>query len=160
MQQDTGIKSFLLVGSNLGNPLAQIDHGHDLVNEECGRIIHRTACHKTEPWGYHNQPVFYNELWTLETDLKPLKLLEKLKNIEVQCGRKPRSKWYARELDIDILFYGQEIVQLTKLMIPHPWHHKRLFSLKLMQEAAPNFSHPIFEKTSKILIESLPKIVH
>ncbi|HAB90596.1 MAG TPA: 2-amino-4-hydroxy-6-hydroxymethyldihydropteridine diphosphokinase [Bacteroidetes bacterium] len=156
MQQDTGIKSFLLVGSNLGNPHAQIDHGYDLVNQDCGRIIHRTPCQKTEPWGYHDQPVFYNEIWTIETVVEPLELLRKLKNIEVKCGRKPRSKWYARELDIDILFYGQEVVQHTNLTIPHPWHHKRLFSLKLMREAAPNFSHPIFEKTSEILIESLP----
>ena len=160
MHQDTGIKSFLLAGSNLDNPLAKIDRGYDLVTEQCGQIIHRTACHKTKPWGYHDQPIFYNEIWTLETSLQPLELLQKLKDIEVLCGRKSRSKWYARELDIDILFYDQEIVHFTNLTIPHPWHHKRLFSLELMQEAAPNFRHPIFGKTSENLIKSLPKIVH
>lgn len=160
MLQDTGIISFLLVGSNLGNPLAQIDRGYDLVSERCGQILHRTACHKTQPWGYKDQPIFYNEIWTVKTRLEPSKLLENLKSIEVECGRQPRSKWYARELDIDILFYDQHIVQLPNLTIPHPWHHKRLFSLKLMQEAEPSFSHPVFGKTSETLIKSLSKIVH
>lgn len=160
MLKDIGIKSFLLVGSNLGNPLAQIDRGYDLVNEQCGRIIYRTACHRTQPWGFHDQPIFYNEVWVLKSNLKPLELLDKLKGIEIECGRQKRSKWYARELDIDILFYGQEIIQDTNLTIPHPWHHKRLFSLKLMHEASPKFRHPIFGKTSENLIKSLPKIVH
>ena len=120
MLQDTGIISFLLVGSNLGNPLAQIDRGYDLVSERCGQILHRTACHKTQPWGYKDQPIFYNEIWTVKTRLEPSKLLENLKSIEVECGRQPRSKWYARELDIDILFMTSTSCSFPTL--PYPIH--------------------------------------
>ena len=160
MAQDTGKMVFVLVGANLGNPVQQIDQSYELVSNRCGKIWQRTGLQKTAPWGHQDQPFFYNEIWKLETPMSPQKLLDTLKTIEIECGRKPRSKWYARELDLDILFYGDEIIAEEALVIPHPWHHKRLFCLNLMHQIDPNFRHPVFFSTSKELIKSLSKIVH
>ena len=85
---------------------------------------------------------------TRDTHVSAKKLLDTLKSIEIECGRKPRSKWYARELDLDILFYGDEIIIEESLIVPH-CHHKRLFSLNLMHQIDPDFQHPVYFSTSR-----------
>lgn len=103
--------------------------------------------------GKTDQPLFLNGVIEIETQLPPVTLLQRLKAIEVQLGRVPREVWGPREIDLDILFYGQALVCEEDLTIPHPLLHRRLFVLKPMLDLNPDWIHPVLEKTIRELME-------
>lgn len=110
---------------------------------------------KTKPVGGPPQPDFINGVAEIETSLLPQKLLCVLQDIESNLGRKRVIKWGARTMDLDILFYGNEVINDTNLKIPHPLLHLREFVLEPLSELAPKLIHPEFDKSVEELLRTL-----
>jgi 2-amino-4-hydroxy-6-hydroxymethyldihydropteridine diphosphokinase len=144
---------YLLLGSNVGNRIHHLKNAKQAIANDCGRIISESSVYETEPWGLKEQSDFLNCAIEIETELSPPKLLQQLKKLETLSGRKQNEKWGARELDIDILFYGNEIINLPDLKIPHPYISERRFTLVPLNEIASDYIHPVFKKSIRQLLE-------
>ncbi|MDZ7608724.1 MAG: 2-amino-4-hydroxy-6-hydroxymethyldihydropteridine diphosphokinase [Cyclobacteriaceae bacterium] len=113
------------------------------------RLSSASSVYKTKAWGIENQPDFLNQVLEVESDLYPLEILDCILGIEESLGRVRDIKWSSRVIDIDILYYGSEIVTEPKLTIPHPQIQNRNFTLVPLCEIAPEFVHPILGITQK-----------
>ncbi|NPA14001.1 MAG: 2-amino-4-hydroxy-6-hydroxymethyldihydropteridine diphosphokinase [Aquificae bacterium] len=102
-----------------------------------------SSIYLSQPYGVKNQPPFYNGVVLGYTNLTPYRLLEFLKTIERQVGRKPRCRWCEREIDLDIVYYGSLTIQREDLKIPHPDRLNRDFVLVPLLEVEPTFKDPI-----------------
>lgn len=139
------MKIYLLLGSNLGDRLSQIRRSIQKIKDEIGTVLMESAVYETESWGVPDQPLFLNQAIVVETEVEPIVLLEKVKEIERSLGRSKRNHWQSREIDIDILFFEDQIINSQRLTIPHPHIPDRLFALIPLMELAPHFVHPIHE---------------
>ncbi len=143
-------------GSNIGNRLKHIQNAiHALSKTEGITLQEISSVYKTEPVGYEEQAAFLNGVAAIQTSLSPLPLLHTLKNIETAIGRQHRIRWGPREIDLDILIYGDLCFQTEKLVVPHPEMHLRRFVLVPLAEIAPNLVHPVFQETIQTLLERL-----
>lgn len=124
---------YLALGSNLGNRLAYLQIAINYLSKHVV-FIKASSIYETLPWGYTDQGKFLNMVVLGETDLSPLKLLRKIKNIEEDVGRNPTFKNGPREIDIDILLYDQENINEKGLLIPHPGIAERIFVIKPLAE--------------------------
>ena len=138
---------YLLLGSNLGNSKEILDKAIELIGHKVGVIISQSNNYETKPWGVTDQPNFLNLALVVHTKLKPLEILEQTQFIENQLGRIRKEKWGARLIDIDIIFYGNEIMDEPNLKVPHPLMQERDFVLTPLAEIAPDFVHPVLGKT-------------
>ena len=145
---------FLHTGSNLGNKAANLKQAGRLIEERIGPIQKESLIYITKAWGITDQPDFLNQALEIQTDLDPFELLKTINSIEADMGRKREIKWGTRLIDIDILFYEDQIIETEKLIIPHAYLHYRNFVLIPLQEIAPEFQHPIFKKTITELCSS------
>lgn len=142
------------LGSNLGDRRANLRRTLELLAGHC-RLIAVSSLYETEPVGYKDQGWFLNCAGRVDTDLEPRPLLEFLKSIEKQLGRASRIKSGPRTIDLDILFYGERVVQEEGLTVPHPRLHERLFVLAPLSEIAPALVHPLLGKTIRELADLL-----
>ena len=148
--------AYIGFGSNIGDRLAHIQNAiHALSKTEGITLKKISSVYKTDPVGYEAQAQFLNGVAAIQTNLPPLSLLHTLKNIETTIGRQHRIRWGPREIDLDILIYGDLCSQTEKLVIPHPEMHRRRFVLVPLAEIAPNIVHPVFQETIQILLDSL-----
>ena len=147
---------YIGIGSNLGNKEENIKKAIDLLKEKC-KILKVSALYQTEPMYYKNQDWFLNCAIKMETGLKPQELLEFLQSIEKKLGRVMTIKNGPRVIDLDILFYGSEIIKSNNLAIPHPKLHERLFVLEPLKEICPNFVHPALKRSVSELEAMLKK---
>ncbi|MDR1133153.1 MAG: 2-amino-4-hydroxy-6-hydroxymethyldihydropteridine diphosphokinase [Synergistaceae bacterium] len=131
----------LSLGSNVGDRLANIRAAVALLGKS-NRVTAKSGVYETPPWGIETQPRFLNCCAAIETDKSPLELLRGLKEIERELGRAARGKWEEREIDIDILTYGDERITAADLAIPHPLMRERAFVLVPLRDIAPGFKHP------------------
>lgn len=144
---------FLCLGSNVGNRAAFIKKSIDIVKKHKNiKFLRSSLIYETEPWGIKDQGNFLNCAVEIETGLTPSELLKFIKETEEKVGRKKRERWLEREIDIDILFYGDMIYDLEGLKIPHGEIQNRKFVLKPMSEIAPDFRHPVLLKSIKELL--------
>jgi 2-amino-4-hydroxy-6-hydroxymethyldihydropteridine diphosphokinase len=111
------------------------------------RPIFQSSVYETQPWGYSEQPDFYNQVVQAETHLNPVDLLTYLKKLEITLGRIETFRYGPRLIDLDLLFYDELIINSPELTIPHPRISERAFVLVPLAEIAPDFLHPVFEKT-------------
>ncbi|MGZ3821394.1 MAG: 2-amino-4-hydroxy-6-hydroxymethyldihydropteridine diphosphokinase, partial [Mucilaginibacter sp.] len=102
---------------------------------------------ETQSWGKSDAPDYLNQVILIETELSPQSILKKILAIETTLGRRREEKWGSRIIDIDILFYDSETVTEPGLNVPHPELHKRRFTLEPLSEIAPDFIHPVFNKS-------------
>ena len=151
-------RCYILFGSNQGDKEALLEQACTYINNRCGLLVERSSAYITEPWGFEAEEWFLNELLVLETDLEPNDLMDALLEIERKLGRvrHPEQKGYtSRTVDLDILYYGDRIVNTEKVTVPHPRLHLRKFALMPLCEVIPDFLHPIFNLSQTQLLEKL-----
>lgn len=153
--------AYLSLGSNSGDSFKLIDQAVSLINlAENITIIATSALYETEPWGVKDQNWFLNLVMEIKTDLSAQDLLVKLQNIEKTLGRnrEKEQRWGERPIDIDIIFYGNKIISTDFLTIPHQQMHRRAFVLVPMLEIAPDFVHPILNKSVSTIYDELEDV--
>ncbi len=172
---------FILLGSNRGDRMEYLNRALQLVTENAGTVLAKSAVYETAPWGFDDPMPFLNQVVEIETSLPAESLLGMLLSIEMQLGRKrpadacgchvdkgsadgndasshcqADAAYAGRTIDIDILFYGNTILFTGDLMVPHPRLHNRMFTLAPLNEIAPDFIHPILRKPISLLARECP----
>ncbi len=152
-------KVFLGLGSNVGDRYKFIINAIKEIKIIQGvKLVCSSSVYETEPWGNKEQNRFLNSVVEVETDLKSLSLFRELKLVEKKLGRAENIKWAEREIDIDILFYDDDIIRNNTLEIPHHEIENRRFVLVPLDEIASNLIHPVFKKTVSELLETTDDI--
>jgi len=145
-------KIYLSIGSNKGNRYSFIKEALRLIQKDIGEVILISKIYETKSWGFQSDD-FLNLCILIKSELIPTKLISKLKNLEERIGRERNNeKIEAREIDIDILFYSDEIVNQKDLIIPHQRLHLRNFVLYPLNDIAADFIHPILLKSVNELL--------
>ena len=148
--------AYLSLGSNLGDREANLREAVRRLGESAGAVTKISSFYETEPREFTAQAWFINGAVELHTELTPRALLDSVLGVERAMGRE-RTEWKGpRNIDIDILFYGSEIIDLPGLRIPHPAMHERRFVLEPLMEIAPDAFHPALLRSVRALLESLP----
>jgi 2-amino-4-hydroxy-6-hydroxymethyldihydropteridine diphosphokinase len=140
--------AYLLLGGNKGNKLKNLQQAIEFITLKVGVIVNKSDVFVTAAWGNLNQPDFINQAISLHTSLSAADLLEQILIIEGQLGRiRSHEKWMERTMDIDILFYNDEIIDTPNLKIPHPFIQERKFALVPMAQIACGLIHPLLKKS-------------
>ncbi|MFY0607750.1 MAG: 2-amino-4-hydroxy-6-hydroxymethyldihydropteridine diphosphokinase [Cyclobacteriaceae bacterium] len=147
---------FLLLGTNIGDRLANLNRAKELLEASTLTIIDYSAIYESAPWGEPDQGHFLNIVLRIDTVLDPEKLLEVCLAAEEQMGRKRFKKWGERIIDIDILYYENVVLESENLTIPHPGIPMRKFTLMPLAECGPNEVHPILGSTQTELLDICP----
>jgi 2-amino-4-hydroxy-6-hydroxymethyldihydropteridine diphosphokinase len=146
---------FLSLGSNLGDRGQNLKNGIGLLEQLAGKPGAISSIYETEPWGCDSDLNFFNQVIELFTPLGPLPLLETIHEIESKCGRVRSAPRYApRTLDVDILLYGNSILDFPELIVPHPNLQERQFVLVPLTEIAPHVIHPVLNKDMEQLLRA------
>ncbi|MEL6560314.1 MAG: 2-amino-4-hydroxy-6-hydroxymethyldihydropteridine diphosphokinase [Bacteroidota bacterium] len=144
---------YLLLGSNLGDKRNQLSIARNHLKEYF-KIEKCSGLYQSDAWGIEDQPAFLNQVLKGSCELAPNKLLAKVLEIEKMMGRERKVKWGERLIDIDILYFGNQFIDMKALQIPHPYIHKRRFTLQPLADISPGLIHPVFNKTQAQLLES------
>jgi 2-amino-4-hydroxy-6-hydroxymethyldihydropteridine diphosphokinase len=148
-------ETFILTGGNQGDRLAQLSTALKEI-KTLGTVRAVSGIYETAAWGRTDQPDFLNQVIHLETQVKPQELMNALLQIEAKMGRQRTEKYDPRTIDLDILYFNDEIIDEPGLMIPHPRLQLRRFVLEPLYEIAPNLLHPVFGKTTYQLLLDCP----
>lgn len=145
---------YLSLGSNLGNKLYNLQNAIFEISEKISKIESISNVYQSAAWGFESDD-FYNICIAINTAIAPENLLKKIHTIEEGLGRfrNTHNGYLARTIDIDILYYGNEIITTSTLTIPHSYLQQRLFVLKPLSDIAPQFYHPILNKDTRNLIQ-------
>lgn len=140
--------AYIGLGTNLEDREANLGKALHLLSADPGiRLLRCSRIYETEPWGVADQPAFLNSVAEVATTLAPERLLDVCKDVERRMGRRAGIRWGPRLIDVDILLYGNQVVQLPHLEIPHPRLHLRAFALVPLAELAATTVHPGLGKT-------------
>jgi 2-amino-4-hydroxy-6-hydroxymethyldihydropteridine diphosphokinase len=151
-----GEVAFIGVGANQGDPAAQCREACQALGTRSGiRLLRCSSLYRTAPVGLEEQPWFINAVAEIRTVLAPRDLLAAVKDIEARMGRKPGPRWGPRLIDLDILLYGQRVVDEAGLRIPHPQMHRRRFVLAPLCELASYAVHPAYGVSIRGLLDRL-----
>lgn len=146
---------YLILGGNLGKRDEVIFHALRKIDRQLGKIIRQSGIYESEAWGYKLQPSFFNCVVCCETLQNAEQCLKTAMSIEEQIGRiRTNEKWRERIIDIDILYYNQEVIDTADLKVPHPQIQNRRFALIPLVEIAQDFMHPTLEKSNYQLLEN------
>lgn len=146
--------AYLLIGGNVGNRNKNIITAIELLQQQIGNIIKRSSIYETEAWGNTDQPDFLNQVLLAETELNAAECMHQILSIEEKMGRIRSEKNDPRIIDIDILFFNDEIINTPHLTIPHPQIQHRKFVLVPMNELASGLVHPVLNQTINTLLKN------
>jgi deoxyguanosine kinase len=146
---------YLCLGGNLGNCLVTFAQVCVLIEQTVGKITRQSSLYQSQAWGMEGTPDFLNQIIKVETKVSAEELLIFLLEIEKKLGRERTETitYQSRLIDIDILFFNKKIIKTETLEIPHPRLHLRKFVLEPLNEIAPNFTHPVLNKSISELLE-------
>ncbi|NQX39597.1 2-amino-4-hydroxy-6-hydroxymethyldihydropteridinediphosphokinase [Pedobacter steynii] len=144
---------YLLLGSNLGDREMLLTEAVEQIGNRVGPVFSRSSVYETAAWGKADQPSFLNMAVGVNTMLSPLEVLQEVLAIEEELGRVRKEKWGSRLIDIDVILFADQIVNIgEQLQIPHPQMQYRRFVLEPLTEIAGEVIHPILQKSvSEIL---------
>ena len=149
---------YIGIGSNLGDKRDNCLKAIDRINELPGcRVMAQSGFYLTEPVGVKGQDWYLNCVIALSTDMSAQDLLKRLLAIEADMGRERKGRWDPRLIDLDILLFGNEVIDEKGLQVPHPLMHLRRFVLVPMVFLAPNLIHPVLGKTMVELLSISPE---
>lgn len=137
---------FLITGGNIGNREKNLQTAAGLIQSEIGKIIRSSKIYVTDAWGITDQKSFYNQVHVVESNFSAKEVMENILKIEEEMGRVRTIKNAARIIDIDILFFNDDIVNEQNLTIPHPEIINRRFVLSPLNEIASDMIHPVYKK--------------
>ena len=149
------MKVYLGLGTNLGDKELNLRVALQKIEERIGKIISLSAFYATAPWGFQSENNFLNAAVGVETVLSPFGILESTQRIEQEIGRLHKSRdgvYSDRLIDIDLLLYGDKILQDERLIVPHPLMTDRKFVLEPLAEIAPDVVHPVFRTSLGTLV--------
>jgi 2-amino-4-hydroxy-6-hydroxymethyldihydropteridine diphosphokinase len=147
---------YLSLGSNVGDRATNLNTAIEHLRA-LGEVAAVSSFYETEPVEFAAQPWFLNCVVKLDTEKMPKQLLSGVLAIEKEIGRKREKKKGPRSIDIDILLFGNSIIDTKGLTVPHPAMHERRFVLEPLGEIAPEVRHPVFKRTARELRDALPK---
>lgn len=152
------VAAFLAFGSNLGNRRENLSGARDALRQSAGvTLTALSALYETEPvGGPAGQGKYLNAVAAIDTTLSPGELLHLCQAVEARFGRQRQEHWGARTLDIDLLLYGNDIIQEPDLTLPHPQMHQRAFVLLPLTEVAAELQHPLLGLSIRQLLADLP----
>jgi len=140
--------AYLLLGGNLGDREGNLKRAIELLNEKIGKVTAVSSLYETAAWGKTDQPAFLNQAVALQTNLSALEVLDHALTIEQELGRVRKDKWGERLIDIDLILFGDEIINVPdKLQVPHPHMQHRKFVMEPLAEIAPDVVHPVLGET-------------
>lgn len=146
-------KVILLCGGNKGNRAYYMDSAREMIEQTIGDVLQSSAIYESAPWGFQAEQKFYNQVVVVITRLAPSAILKKIWEIEKKLGRiRVGNQYSSRTIDIDILFYEQEIIDTPDLVVPHPQLHQRRFTLTPLAEILPHWVHPKFNQSIDVLL--------
>ena len=151
--------AYLLLGSNLEDRYAMLCRAALEINSRIGKITQSSSLYESEPWGFQSEHNFLNQVIKVETKLSPAAMLDAILEIEHHMGRKRTGNsgaYTSRTIDIDILFYNDEIIRENQLAIPHPRIPERMFTLVPLCELNASLIHPVLRVTLRDLMEMCP----
>lgn len=149
-------KTYLLLGSNMGNSRQLLLQAIKLIKKKIGRVTRQSKLYATAAWGNTNQPDFLNQVIVVETTLGAAEIIKNILSIETEMGRIRTVKNAPRIIDIDILFFNKEMIREKDLTVPHPEIQNRRFVLVPLNELSPGLKHPVLKKTIHQLLEACP----
>jgi 2-amino-4-hydroxy-6-hydroxymethyldihydropteridine diphosphokinase len=145
---------YFIIGGNLGDRLALIEECKQKIKKILGPILRSSSIYESESWGETNNPNYLNQVLFIESKFSAKEVLEKALEIEKELGRTRDKKWESRLIDIDILFFNDEIIEEKNLIIPHPHLQNRKFVLVPLNEIASEFVHPVLKTTISNLLDN------
>lgn len=146
--------AYIGIGSNLGDKARNCREAIERIGAAGeNKLVGRSSLYRTEPWGNEEQDWFVNAVIAIRTSFDPDGLLQHLKNVEEQLKKKKEERWGPRNIDLDILFFNDEILKTPGLTVPHPFLHLRRFVLVPLQEICPDFIHPQLKLSVGELLE-------
>lgn len=156
------MKIILLTGGNIGDVDALLQAAVALIEQRVGNILKCSSVFESEPWGFQAEQNFKNQVVIADSELEPLQLLDAIQEIEKQMGRQrdygngakrgdanttEKRTYHSRTMDIDVLFYGDQIINSQRLTVPHPLIQERAFVLEPLNEIMPEYLHPKLKST-------------
>jgi 2-amino-4-hydroxy-6-hydroxymethyldihydropteridine pyrophosphokinase len=136
----------------MGNKAENLARAQQMINSvDDIQITKASSLYETAPWGKTDQDEFINQVIEIDTELPPLELLHQLQDIEIKLGRQRHEQWGPRVIDLDVLLYGGEIIEMAELKVPHPYLTQRLFVLMPLQEIEPELVFPDGSKIMEVL---------
>jgi 2-amino-4-hydroxy-6-hydroxymethyldihydropteridine diphosphokinase len=143
----------LHLGSNVGNRLLYLNNALKALEAKIGKPLKISGIYETKAWGVTDQPDFLNIAVIYKTHISPAEVLQLIQKIEVMTGRIKRKHWHEREIDIDIVLFGNLVIEEPNLKIPHPRMHHRNFVLVPLNEICPELIHPTLNRSVAELLE-------
>lgn len=143
---------YIALGSNLGDRAEHLRQARERIHAPDLRLLRASSIYETAPRDVKDQPWFLNQVIECETELFPRQLLARLQKIELAMGRKRRIAKGPREIDLDLLLFGDAVVKAPELEVPHPRMAERRFVLEPMAELAPEKKHPGTRRTMREML--------
>jgi len=152
--------AYLLLGGNLGNREDNLSQAISLIAVQIGEIDAVSSIYETAAWGKEDQPAFLNQAISVKTHFRALEVLRKALDIEQSLGRVRKEKWGERLIDIDLILFGDEIINIANLLhVPHPHMQVRKFVMAPLAEIAPDVIHPVLGQTVQSIYENITDVL-